>query len=278
MATLNGRGGEFMNDKAQGRSIKVRALAVGDRIDTLGLERPDTFSIAPLAFRVGANGRVALYRFGVVVLAGLTAQEEEEILASLKSRVSHQSDTATDEDAITVNVGGGDDKVSQGVVNVQKFGDERFIVVADTLAKSVGLARNESSVNAVFEKVEPFAADMASAGRSPSDRKAVLKLVGEAILLQHRLTARIAGYEKPKIVWDRPELERLYDRLTEEYEIEDRTETLEGKLEVVVENARMLAEVLDAGRAGRIELWITILIALEVVLSLWGIAASFFDN
>ncbi len=267
-----------MNDKAQGRTIKVRALAIGDRIDKAGLERPETFSTAPLAFRFGANGRVALYRFGVVVLAGLTTDEEAGILASLKSRVAEQPDSAVDEDEIVVNVGAGDDKVSSGVVNVQKFGDERFIVVADTLAKSVALARNERSVNAVFEAVEPFAADMASAGRTPSDRKAVLKLVGEAILLQHRLTARIAGYEKPKIVWEKPELERLYDRLTDEYEIEDRTETLEGKLEVVVENARMLAEVLDAGRAGRIELWITILIALEVVLSGWGIIASLLEK
>ncbi|MFO1134487.1 MAG: RMD1 family protein [Rhodoblastus sp.] len=103
--------------------------------------------------------------------------------ASLKSRVAEQPDSAVDEDEIVVNVDAGDDKVSSGVVNVQKFGDERFIVVADTLAKSVALARNERSVNAVFEAVEPFAADMASAGRTPSDRKAVLKLVGEAILL-----------------------------------------------------------------------------------------------
>jgi len=267
-----------MNDKAQGRSIKVRALAVGDRIDKAGLDQPDTFSTAPLAFRYGANGRVAVYRFGVVVLAGLTPAEETEILASLKGRVSDQRDNVEDEDSIVVNVGGGDDKVSSGVINVQKFGDERFIVVADTLAKSVGLSRNERSVNAVFEAVEPFAADMAASGKTPSDRQAVLKLVGEAILLQHRLTARIAGYEKPKIVWEKPELERLYDRLTEEYEIEDRTETLEGKLEVVVENARMLAEVLDAGRAGRIELWITVLIALEVVLSLWQIVSSILDK
>ena len=267
-----------MNDKAQGRAIKVRALAVGDRIDTLGYERPDMFSVAPLAFRFGASGRVAVYRFGVIVLAGLSPEEEKEGLASLKSRVAEARDAATDEDSITVNVGGGDDKVSSGVVNVQKFGDERFIVIADTLAKSVGLTRNERSVNAVFEAVEPLATDMASLGRTPSDRKAVLKLVGEAILLQHRLTARIAGYEKPNVVWDKPELERLYDRLTEEYEIEDRTETLEGKLEVVVDNARLLAEVLDAGRAGRIEIWITILIAMEVVLSLWGIAATFLDK
>ena len=64
---------------------------------------------------------------------------------------------------------------------------------------------------------------------------AVPELDGEDVVrvpltgTQHRLTARIAGYEKPKVVWDRPELERLFDRLTEEYEIEDRTETLEGK-------------------------------------------------
>ena len=42
----------------------------------------------PLAFRVGREGMVALFRFGVAVMVGLTPLEEEDTLTKLESRVS----------------------------------------------------------------------------------------------------------------------------------------------------------------------------------------------
>jgi hypothetical protein len=46
----------------------ARALLLGERIDSAGLERSDVISTAPLAFRVGAAGYAVLFRYGVVVL------------------------------------------------------------------------------------------------------------------------------------------------------------------------------------------------------------------
>ena len=43
-------------------------------------------SALPLAFRVGTSGMVALFRFGVAVLVGLSPLEEEDTLAKLKQR------------------------------------------------------------------------------------------------------------------------------------------------------------------------------------------------
>ena len=65
--------------------LTARALIVGERIDTVGLERPDTISLLPLAFRVGSQGLVALFRFGVAVMVGLTPLEEEDTLARLQT-------------------------------------------------------------------------------------------------------------------------------------------------------------------------------------------------
>jgi hypothetical protein len=52
--------------------IKVRALLLGERIDTAGLERNDVLSTIPLAFHAGENGVVALFRYGVAVLVGMS--------------------------------------------------------------------------------------------------------------------------------------------------------------------------------------------------------------
>jgi hypothetical protein len=68
--------------------LTARALIVGERIDTAGLERPDMISSLPLAFRVGERGMAALFRFGVAVMVGLSPLEEEDLLAKLKSRVA----------------------------------------------------------------------------------------------------------------------------------------------------------------------------------------------
>jgi hypothetical protein len=80
--------------------LTARALIIGERIETAGLERPDMISALPLAFRVGASGMVALFRFGVAVLVGLSPLEEEDVLAKLKQRSSGARARVDDETAI----------------------------------------------------------------------------------------------------------------------------------------------------------------------------------
>ena len=54
--------------------IKVRALLLSDRIDTANIERERIVSNTPLAYRLG-NGFVTVFRYGVVVLIGLSPRK-----------------------------------------------------------------------------------------------------------------------------------------------------------------------------------------------------------
>jgi uncharacterized Rmd1/YagE family protein len=74
--------------------------------------------------------------------------------------------------------------------------------------------------------------------------------------------------EKPDVLWDRPDLERLYTRLEDEYELKERAETLKRKLDTIVETARTLTDMIDANLATRLETTIVILIMAEIVISL----------
>src|SRR5271157_5964711 len=124
--------------------LTARALIVGDRIDTAGLERPDTISLLPLAYRVGAHGMVALFRFGVAVMVGLTPLEEEDTLARLQSRVSGERAKGDDETAVLeITAGGDEQKSSGGPIQIKNLSPQRFLVVADALSKTVALARDE---------------------------------------------------------------------------------------------------------------------------------------
>ena len=86
----------------------------------------------------------------------------------------------------------------------------------------------------------------------------MLKLIGQALLAQHRVTGRVAVEEKPDVLWDRPDLERLYARLEDEYELKERGGALMPKLDVIVETAHALNDIIDAYRAspaGRRRSW-----------------------
>ncbi len=163
----------------------------------------------------------------------------------------------------------GEDKaLANGHLAVKDFTGPRLLVIADALAKSVALARDERRVNAVFDTIEPFAAELASKGRPPWKRRAMLELIGQTLLVQHRVSGRVAVEDKPDVLWDRPDLERLYARLEDEYELEARGRTLKAKLDVIGETARALTEIIDADRSVRLEWTVVILILAEIVLSL----------
>ena len=251
------------------RRVTARALALGARLDAAGLERPDTISVNPLAFSVGHSGFVALYRFGVAVLVGLSPVEEDDFLRQIRPRVSGERERVDDESAILEVSPDGADQISPGgPIQVKDLSPQRLLVVADALAKNVSLARDEREVNAVLDIVEPFAAALSRTGRPPSTRRAMLRLIGQALLVQHRVSGSVAIEEKPDVLWDRPDLERLYARVEDEYELKERTLTLKRKIEVVEETARALTEVIEADRATRLEATIILLIVAEILLTL----------
>ena len=157
---------------------------------------------------------------------------------------------------------------SGDAIHIKNFSPQRFLIVADALAKTVALGRDEREVNAVFDVVEPFAFELARSGKPPFRRRQMLRLIGQALLAQHRVSGRVAVEEKPDVLWDRPDLERLYARLEDEYELKERAGTLKRKLDVIVETAHALTDIIDADRSTRLELAVVILIVAELIASL----------
>ena len=247
--------------------IRARALLLGDRISTAGLERDGVVATAPLSFKSGEVGLVALFRYGVVVLIGLSEAEEAEALAAIADRVSAREPVAEEETArIVVRPDQEEQITPAGAIQVRDAGADHLLIVADALAKSVALARDERRLAAVFDAIEPFAANLAGAGRAVGGRQAIVRLIGQALLVQHRLSGRVAVREKPDVLWDRPDLERLYGRLEDEYELVERAETLDRKLAVIDATATVLVDLQDTARFLRLEILVVILILAELAL------------
>jgi uncharacterized Rmd1/YagE family protein len=257
-----------------GTRVTAHALHVGDRINTMGFEG-EALSAVPLAIRVGKAGIAVLFRYGVAVLIGLSPQDERGFLERLAPRIGGKLGRSEEETVIVALTGETEDQIpAGGPVLLRDMSPERLVVIADVLAKSVVLAHDEREVARVFEVIEPFTKELADHGRTRRSRKAMLKLLGNALLVQHRVSGRVAIAEKPDALWERPDLERLYARLEDEYELKERVDALNRKLAVVAETASTLADIIDTRRSLRLELVVIVLIAFEVVITFYQIYAA----
>src|SRR6202035_299207 len=165
------------NPNPAAQQITAHALLIGDRINTAGFEG-QVLSSAPLAVRVGSNGLAVLFRYGVVVLVGLSAEEEADFLEKLQARTFGKI-TPPEEEWAKIQVAKEAEEPIPvgGPILVREFSLERLLLVADALAKSVVLGRDEREAANVFDTIEPFARELASFGKTSRNRTDLLKLL-----------------------------------------------------------------------------------------------------
>jgi uncharacterized Rmd1/YagE family protein len=77
--------------------------------------------------------------------------------------------------------------------------------------------------------------------------------------------------EKPDVVWDRPDLDRLYARLEDEYELKERADALSRKLSVIADTAEVLTDIIDTKRSLRLEMIVVVLIAVEIAVAAYQV-------
>ena len=250
------------------RSLRARAVLVGERLTRAGADTDGAITGAPLSFMVGEGGLAALFRYGAVVMFGLSEAEEASTLEGLADRIVG-AEAMPEEEIAEILVRPDEEELITpgGAIQLRTTSPEHLLVVADAMAKSIALARDERHVAAVFEAIEPFAAGLATKGRPPGGRRDMLQMIGRALLVQQRLSGRVAVREKPDILWDRPDLERLYGRLEDEYELSERAETIDRKLAFIANTASAFVDLKDADRSLRLEMTIVILILAELALT-----------
>lgn len=254
------------------QGLLARALQLGERIDLKGLERDDVFSTSPLAFRTSEGGTVVLFKSGTAVFLGLTPVAEDALIASLGGRIAEplpEGERESETARLVVKADADDLSGPAGTLYLRGIDQNRILLVAEAMAVSVALAYDERRIGRAFDRIGPLT-ERLKQGRLPDQpQRELLSQIGDALSIQERLASRVDLDEKPDVLWDHPELERLWTRLVDEYDLTVRSRAIARKLEVIQETSATLTDLISTRTSHRLEWYIIILILFEVVLGLY---------
>lgn len=248
--------------------FRARAILIADRIDVRVWKPEERLASNPVAVSVPGGGLAVLFRYGVVVFFDTTEREESDFFAQIGPSLNGAfPEPETEEVRIRI-----DFKAREGMQGDTVFlaNDEieRLQVIADVLSKSVMLARYEARIAGSFERIEPLALELQATGRISAPARDLSKPIGAMLLSGHLMVGTEVG-EKPELLWDRPDVERLFLRLEDEFEIKERHALLERKRNLIAHTAQTLLQQQQSRHSLRLELYIVILIVVEILLTVY---------
>ena len=250
-------------------AFRARALLLGVRLDLRSWPEADTLARAPLTTRLVGGGIAVLFRHGVAVLLDAAASAEQALRERLAPLTVHRYRGHEAEELELRIEEARPEGLQDGALVLQSASLERLQLVAEALSKSVVLGHYEARIAADFERIEPLALELERHGRIRGHTRDHLKRIGALLLMEDRMVGRAQIGDKPELLWDHPRLEGLNALLEDEFEIRERLDALDRKVELAARTERTLVDLMSTRHALRVEWYIVGLIAFEIGLTLF---------
>jgi uncharacterized Rmd1/YagE family protein len=255
--------------KAPDGPIPVQAILVGERVDLRSLPKANRLASGPLVLALEPRGWAVVFRYGAIVFFNVDPSAQSEFLRRLETVVTRPYDEPECEQ-IELRI---DPQHEEGVdgdcVFLKEVTVERLQLIADVLGASVALAYDELRVAEQFDRMEPVFQGLQRRGPTMGKVPVLLAQARAALLTEHKMLGRVEVAEKPDVLWEHPEFERLYLRLEDEFEIRDRHLALERKLQLIGRTAETFLGLAHDRRNIQLEWMIVLLIVVEIVIMLY---------
>jgi len=255
----------------EAESIKVKAIYLGERIETRALETTSLLATSPMIFEVNKFSYAAVFKYGVVVLFDVAPLDEVSFLSKLGKLVFQKSSLPEIDNVDVILSEDGNEGIMGNSIILKNFDLPKIQLIAELFAKNVVLSYYERSVSSSFDSIEPLAENLQKKSTLSYNSKELIKHIGETLLQMHKMVARVEVSEKPDILWENQDLERFYAKLEDEYEIKERHQAIERKVELISRTAETALNLLQAQRSLRVEWYVVALIVVEILFSIYDI-------
>jgi uncharacterized Rmd1/YagE family protein len=214
------------------------------------------------------EGGIYVFPFGALVAYDVPPERREAELARLFRMGPKLTAQVIREDYSVLEDPSFSTGIVDGILRVDRLTPARAGIVSLIVAQSAAMEYYERIVAELFARTTALVDPLERHGSVPMRTKRLHKFIGQAIGTRSEVINVLTLLDKPDATWDDPALDRIYDDLRAEFDLIDRYGTLTQKLAGVQDALELVLDVARDQRMWLLELFIGLLIVIEVLLEL----------
>ncbi|XP_002964804.2 uncharacterized protein LOC9659940 [Selaginella moellendorffii] len=219
------------------------------------------------------EGYMVIFNYGTAVLFNVAPGKEEEYLKTVKQHSKGVFDEPN-RDNYCVVVRPTLDKWSEGSVDrimVKELDVNSIRVVAVILSQSIALDHYTKQIDAMLKSFDDLNFIMQQTGTFNLQRRELFKLVASVNTALAETILKAGLLERSDVAWQNANYDSIWAFMREEFELEDRFESLEKKTGIIQHNVAFFLDILQNRKSDSLEWIIIVLIAADICVSLYEI-------
>ncbi|OAQ33745.1 DUF155-domain-containing protein [Linnemannia elongata AG-77] len=223
---------------------------------------------------------VLYFDYGVVVIWGMSEQEEARLLQELarfEEEKLDEEDVETEEFSYHYN-SQYQPRIYNDVITLKHAGNYMVkLTISHAIAQSVKMTLFEGLIENTINATKNIPQTMAETGKVPMSRTAITKKIGQLFIMRINVNLVSNILDTPEIFWSEPSFQPLYSAIRGYLEIGQRVELLNQRTSVISDLLDMLKEHLTSSHGEQLEWIVIVLIFFEIVIGVITICLDAFS-
>ena len=217
---------------------------------------------------------MVVFKFGSVVFYNVGAKEREECLELTKNFVETPLSYPMTEDYMVKVSPRLDEwaKLESDHIVLKRLDVNNISVISAVLAQTVALEHYEQKVDAMLEIFSKLNKSTELTGDLNISKKRLFSLVAENNNTLTELITKLGLLGRSDTAWQFAQYNIVWEGLRQDFELEDRFQDLDYKLNLIQTQVKFYLEILQNRKSDFLEWTIIVLIALEICVSLYDMA------
>lgn len=217
----------------------------------------------------GNPSYVAVYRFGSVIFFNVSPRIQVQLLQLIKAYATEpQAKGFEQKDTFGVCIlpNATQTRVTPEHCIVPELNMNAVAVISEVMAQSVALESYNEIVDSLLDKFALLNSKISTSSKMDLDKKMLFSKIAQNNRIFIDLISKLRIKGRSQIAWDQGEYEVIHSGMTVEFDIDDRFELIQFKLDLIQQNSKLFLEVIQHQKSASLEYIIVVLIGFECVL------------
>ena len=217
-----------------------------------------------LFYKSGDAKYIYLFRYGAVSFFNYRDDEIKSFLDFLRAHCRNWFSQGFS-DEMRVETGSPENRIGHNKIEVKNSHHDVLRMIMLNVTQSVTLDYYANQTELLLEETNSHTQLLAKKGTLHISGRNLKKFIGKTLLIKNRIAENLYIFDSPVETWENEELDRLYNELKKNFDLNERFRDVSEGLNIVRDNLELFKDILQYRNSVLLEWVVIILIAIEVI-------------